>query len=71
MSANDELTLFKRLQVVGVLHACLILIFFILEDFVGVAVMEWWIESDIAKVLVTIFFWLIAPKFVAMLRLKV
>jgi len=71
VSANDELTLFKRLQVVGVLHACLILIFFILEDFVGVAVMEWWIESDIAKVLVTIFFWLIAPKFVAMLRLKV
>lgn len=56
MSTNDELALFNRLQFVGVLYACLILIFFMLEDFVGVTMMEWWIEYDIAKVVVGIFF---------------
>lgn len=71
VNVNEELTFFKRLQIVGVLHAFLALIFFIIEGFEGILIIDWWIRSDMAKIAVTIFFWVIAPKVVDFLRLKV
>ena len=55
VNAGEELTFFKRLQVVGVLHAFLALIFFILEGVEGFSIIDWWIKSDVAKIIVTIF----------------
>ena len=71
VSVNEELTFFKRLQVVGALHAILAFILFVLEGFFGILIIEWWVKANTLNIIVTIFFWIVAPKFIEIFRLKV
>lgn len=71
MCVDSELTFFKRLQVVGVLHACFLLIIFIIEGLLGFELITWWINPNWERVVITIVFWFIAPKIIAMLDIKV
>lgn len=71
MRGDSELTFFKRLQVVGVLHACFLLSIFIFEGFLGFELIAWWIKSDWERFLLTIALWFIAPKIISMLNIKV
>ncbi len=71
MSAYSELTFFKRLQVVSVLHACFLLIVFLCEAFLGFELIAWWIESAWARFAITIFLWFVGPKIIAVLNIKV
>lgn len=51
-----KLTIFKRMQVVAVMQACLILMIFLLAIFAEIDIMEWWIKSYPAQIVSTVFF---------------
>lgn len=44
MRVDSQLAFFKRLQVVGVLHTCFLLIIFVFEEFLGFELMALWID---------------------------
>lgn len=71
MSVNDELTFFQRLQIISVLHACILMILFLLEIFFDIPLIDWWFDSDVVKIVIAIILWLIGPKIVEFMNLKV